>query len=43
MNIIDRAKEIIMHPRTAWERIRGENTAVRELYTSYAAILAAMK
>jgi hypothetical protein len=42
MNIIDRAKEIIMHPRTAWERIRGENTAVRELYTSYAAILAAI-
>jgi hypothetical protein len=40
MDIAERVKEIIIQPRAAWEKIKGENTSVKALYTSYAAVLA---
>ncbi len=42
MNIIERAKKIIMNPKEEWEVIAAETTSVQELYISYALILAAI-
>ena len=40
MNIVERAKAIILKPKETWEIIKAEQTTVRELFTSYAAVLA---
>ena len=40
MNLVERAKEIILQPQAAWEKIKGEETTIKDLYTSYACILA---
>jgi len=40
MNLVERAKEIILQPQVAWEKIKGEETTIKDLYTSYACILA---
>jgi hypothetical protein len=40
MNIVDRAKEIILQPKMTWEKIKEESITEKDLYTSYAAILA---
>ncbi len=40
MNLIERAKAIIVKPKETWEKIKGETTTIKDLYTSYAVILA---
>lgn len=40
MNIVERATAIITKPRETWGIIKAEQTTVKELFTSYAAILA---
>jgi hypothetical protein len=40
MELVERAKAIILKPKETWEIIKGEETTVRGLYTSYACILA---
>jgi hypothetical protein len=40
MNLVERAKEIILQPQATWEKIKGEETTIKDLYTSYACILA---
>lgn len=40
MNIVERAKAIILKPKETWETIKAEQTTVKELFASYAAILA---
>ena len=40
MNLVERAKDIILKPTATWETVKTEQTTVRELFTSYAAILA---
>jgi uncharacterized membrane protein len=40
MSLVERAKEIILKPQETWEKIKGEETTIKELYTSYAGILA---
>jgi hypothetical protein len=40
MDLVERVKEIIIQPKTAWEKIKDENTSINALYTSYAAVLA---
>lgn len=40
MNLVGRIKDIILKPKNAWEQIKGEETTIKDLYTSYAAILA---
>ncbi|MEW6187091.1 MAG: Yip1 family protein [Thermodesulfobacteriota bacterium] len=42
MNIIQRAKDIMFKPTDTWTEIKGEQTTIKELYTSYAVILAAI-
>jgi hypothetical protein len=42
MNIVQRVKDIILKPTDTWVEIRAEQATVKELYTSYAAILAAI-
>lgn len=42
MNLFERAKAIMFKPGETWEIIKGEQTTVWELFTSYAAILAAV-
>jgi hypothetical protein len=42
MNIIQRAKDIMFKPTDTWTEIKGEQTSIKELYTSYAVILAAI-
>lgn len=42
MNLVERAKNIILSPVTEWETIRGENYTAAELFTQYAMILAAI-
>lgn len=41
MNLIDRAKKIILTPKTEWDVIAGENTPTQELIVSYVLPLAA--
>lgn len=43
MNLIDRAKKILLSPSTEWAVIDTESTTVRDLYVSYAMILAAIR
>lgn len=40
MDLVGRVKEMILKPKDAWEQIKGEETTIKDLYTSYAAILA---
>ena len=40
--IADRAKALILHPRSEWEVIEREPDTIRELYTRYVMILAAI-
>jgi len=40
MNLIDRAKNILLSPNTEWEVIRSETSSTAELFTKYAVILA---
>jgi hypothetical protein len=40
MNLVDRAKNIIMTPTTEWEVIKGETLSTGEMIGGYAAILA---
>ncbi|HEY3278645.1 MAG TPA: Yip1 family protein [Syntrophorhabdaceae bacterium] len=40
MELVERAKAIILKPRETWETIRSEKVTVAELFTSYACILA---
>jgi hypothetical protein len=42
MNIIQRAKDIMFKPTDTWAEIKAEQTTIKELYTSYAVILAAI-
>ncbi len=42
MNLFDRAKNILVSPKTEWEVIKGEQTSVSDLFTKYAMILAAI-
>lgn len=42
MKIVERVKEIILKPKEAWEKIKGEEMSIVGLYTSYAVILAAI-
>lgn len=40
MSLVERAKEIILRPKDTWEIVKNEETTVKELYMSYAVILA---
>src|SRR5574337_780588 len=42
MNLVDRAKNILLSPNSEWEVIRSESTTTAELFTKYAVILAAI-
>lgn len=42
MNIVERAKNIILQPRAEWEKIDGETHTVQGLYTGWIMILAAI-
>jgi hypothetical protein len=42
MNIVDRAKNILLSPKTEWPVIEQEQTDVKTLYLSYIMILAAI-
>jgi hypothetical protein len=42
MNLIDRAKNILLSPNTEWEVIRTESSTPAGLFTKYAVILAAI-
>lgn len=40
MNLVERAKGIMFKPAQTWETIKAEETTIKDLFTSYAAILA---
>lgn len=40
MNLFDRAKNILITPKTEWEVIKNEQTTIAEMFTGYAMILA---
>ncbi len=42
MNLFDRAKNILLSPKSEWEVIKTEETSINELFTKYAMILAAI-
>ncbi|OGP52078.1 MAG: hypothetical protein A2Y79_12300 [Deltaproteobacteria bacterium RBG_13_43_22] len=42
MNIVQRVKDIIVKPTETWAEIKTEQVTIKELYTSYAVILAAI-
>jgi Yip1 domain len=42
MNLVDRAKNILLSPNTEWDIIRNESPTPSELFTGYAVILAAI-
>lgn len=42
MNIVDRAKNLILQPKQEWEAIAAEPHTVQDLYTGYVMILAAI-
>lgn len=42
MNIVERAKNMIMAPRHEWDVIAGEHHTIQDLYTKYVMILAAI-
>ncbi len=39
MNLVERAKNIILSPKSEWEVIATEQTSVQELYVNYALVL----
>ena len=42
MNLVDRAKKIILQPKQEWQVIAGEPQTVQSIYTQYVMILAAI-
>lgn len=42
MNVVDRAKNLIVQPRSEWQVIAAEPHTLQELYTQYVMILAAI-
>lgn len=40
MDLAGRVKEIVLKPRETWEKVKVEETSIKDLYVSYAAILA---
>ena len=40
MNLVERAKNILITPKTEWEVIKNEQSSVSDLFTKYAMILA---
>lgn len=42
MNIVQRVKDIILKPTDTWAEIKTEQVTIKELYASYAVILAAI-
>ena len=40
MNLVDRAKNILITPKTEWEVIKNEQTSTTDLFTKYVLILA---
>lgn len=40
MDLVGRVKQIVLQPKDAWGQIKGEQTTIKDLYMSYAAILA---
>ena len=40
MNLVDRAKNILITPKTEWEVIKNEQTSTADLFTKYVMILA---
>jgi len=42
MQLVDRAKNILLTPGTAWAAIDAETTSVKDLYVGYAMVLAAI-
>lgn len=42
MNVVDRAKNILLQPKSEWQVIAGETHSVQGLYTGYVMILAAI-
>lgn len=42
MNLVDRAKNILLTPDKEWEVIKGETLSIGDMYTKYAMILAAI-
>jgi hypothetical protein len=42
MDLVQRAKSIMLQPKETWQEIKGEETTIGQLYTSYAMILAAI-
>ena len=40
MNLVDRAKNILITPKTEWEVIKNEQSSAADLFTKYAMILA---
>lgn len=41
-SLVDRAKNILLTPRTEWPRIAAEPSSIQQIYTSYVMILAAI-
>jgi hypothetical protein len=42
MNLVERAKNILLTPAKEWEVIKGENLTIVDMFTKYAMILAAI-
>ena len=42
MNVVERVKKILLSPKEEWEVIKQETTTVKNLFTQYAVILAAI-
>ena len=42
MRLVDRAKNILLTPKTEWAAIDAETTSIKDLYLGYAVILAAI-
>lgn len=40
MNLVERAKSILLNPKSEWTIIKNETTTVNELFTQYAVIMA---
>jgi hypothetical protein len=40
MDLVERVKSICLKPKETWGVVKGEQTTIKELYSSYAAILA---
>jgi hypothetical protein len=41
MNVVDRAKNILLTPKSEWETIKGESAGIQQIYTQYLVIVAA--